>query len=138
MGDLGIGILKPGMGGGSPPSPGTPPPGQPPPGQPPQGAGLPQGVTPGQVQALRAAVQALREIPGMEDQDIIDLLMQAISVRGLEIAREDIEQMVQAVPPRGQGATAPPPGEVPPGMPPQGAPPQGMPPGIPAGGQPLM
>jgi len=134
MSDLGIGALKPGMGSSAPPSSMPPQPGQAPPGGAPQpegAGGLPQGITPAMVAALRTAVEALREIPNMTDQDIVDLLMQAISAKGLDIASEDIEQMVAAVPPKeGQQGVPPgaPPGAPPPGMPPQGMPPQGAPP----------
>ena len=83
-----------------------------------------EGLDPGMIQGLVSGIQALRKI-GMDDKEIVDTLMQAITMKGLEISEDQIRQIVEAVP---QGEQAPAGAEAQADLPEQGGtPPQGMP-----------
>ena len=83
-------------------------------------SGAPAGqLDPAMVQALINGIQALRKI-GMSDTEIVDTIMQAISIKGLQITEDQIRQIVESVPQSGQapteagGQTPPTGGETPP------------------------
>lgn len=94
-----------GMGGspGGPPQPQGPPQGASPQGPP----GSEMALNPGIVEGLVKGVNKLREIMPNDDQ-IVDFIMQAIAVRGLEIQEDQVAQIVQAVPRTQPGATGAP------------------------------
>ena len=90
-----------------------------------QGGAQPGGdLDPGMIQGLVSGIQTLRKL-GMDDREIVDTLMQAITMKGLEISEDQIRQIVEAVPQSGQ-APAGAEGAMPPpeqgGTPPQGTP----------------
>jgi hypothetical protein len=64
-------------------------------------------LNPGIVEGLVKGVNKLREIMPNDDQ-IVDFIMQAIAVRGLEIQEDQVAQIVQAVPRTQPGATGAP------------------------------
>ncbi|MGQ9610037.1 MAG: hypothetical protein ACUVWN_12080 [bacterium] len=56
------------------------------------------GINPVHVRALIDGIKLLRSIEGVTDEDIIDFIMQAISLKGLQLSYEDIKRLVEAVP----------------------------------------
>jgi len=78
-------------------------------------------LDPAMVQGLVSGIQALRQM-GFDDNEIIDVLMQAISAQALQISEEQVRQIVESVPQSEQSPAA---GVQPPeqgGTPPQGTP----------------
>ena len=85
-----------------------------------QGGNQPAGqqLDPGMIQGLVSGIQALRQI-GFSDEEIIDVIMQAVSAQALQISEDQVRQIVESVPQSGQASAQQPPAE---GTPPIGTP----------------